>query len=301
MKQKLSLVVVCILSIGMLFACKNNDINSRQKRGEEISEFKDGRALCNLGVNKGWVVINESGEPVSIVLDNLVEEIGRGYMLFCNEDNDNKSNCYYIVDENYNVTETAIGHFLSKVNENGNAWVPRNDDKPGFMMVDVVTANPKTDKYGSDCEFDYVDESGLTVLSREKSAFQGGSYNGPAYYEYELVAPDGKVVIPFGQLGFIGNPQNGRILFSTNGHLQYQTEYEYNRDSYLRDRNKKIHNFKDAKIGYIDYDGNVVVPEIYDTGTDFKDDGTADVGIGDSFVSRKTFTIGMDGNVINAQ
>lgn len=287
------------LSICMLSACtgENNSVESRKERGEEISEFKSGRALCNQGPEKGWIIIDESGEQVS-ALGNLLEEPGQGYMLFAIADPDNSAkSTYTIVDGDYNATETSIGHFLSEVNGKGNAWVPRDDDKPGFMMVDIKTATPKTDRYSDrECSIEYIDDSGLTVLSRNKSAFDGGSYGGASYYEYELISPDGDVLIPFGQLGFIGTPQNGRILFSTNGHFLYQSEYEYDHNSYLKDKAKTT-SFKDAKVGYLDYNGQVVIPDTYDLGRNFEEDGTATVGIGD-FYTRKTFRIDTEGNRI---
>lgn len=169
-----------------------------------------------------------------------------------------------------NISNLSDIHFIP----GGRVWV---FDRDGAGLKDLTTG---TDIYNCGYRLTSVSPAGTAVFENECSRKPEGS-DYARLVEFQVVDRDGNIVVPFGEIGYIGDISGGMAPASN----QVQGGYEGDSGKLRRySRNRSVGYV--PRYGYIDEAGKWVIPEQYTSASEFDENGYAVVS---TTVSRGSF------------
>lgn len=274
MRNNLLLMVAGVSMFALMSAC-GTSVEQRLEDGDLIGDFVNGYAKC-YHEGKSFY-IDENGKQVSRAYDRI-EEFQNGYsfayMLGGN---------YVVIDTLMNETQTNITELLDSVRPNGTVWVK------GGGLKGLYDLRKFEYIYWTDCYLKDVNKEGYALLLKENGDTPDGTRK--TYLPF-VVGPDGKEVIPLGKYQFIGLLRNGRAAFSQD--VTWQRPYANPEGIKLV---SNLSGFNDPKTtyGYIDYDGNVVIPSQFPSGPTFNEQGLA---VMEDILGRVMYKVDLNGSII---
>lgn len=267
------------------------DFEKRLKQCGSVGEFKDGYALCEQ--DGKYFFIDRDGKRKSDKYDQA-DEFANGYALV---QRINRNGGYQIVllDTDCKELHYAIRNTYGDVNEWGKLWVNVTGGMYGWAILEVKTGSLTPLLGYPDC----LTGDGYAVVSRRSGRAAGSQ----TYYEYAIYDGQGNEVVPFGTYTFIGNISHGLAQYSTSGYFLFSGDHAFGSGHYDDDKAScrelaTEHNSPSPRIrlGYLDCQGNIVVPEQFHTATMFNKAGYARVGIGHYDHNRRMYVIDTEGN-----
>ncbi|MDE6269020.1 MAG: WG repeat-containing protein [Muribaculaceae bacterium] len=169
-----------------------------------------------------------------------------------------------------NISNMSDFHFIP----GGRVWV---SDGSGASLKDLTTG---TDLYNCGYVLTSVSPKGTAVFENECSRHpEGDDY--ARLVEFQVVDRDGNIVVPFGEIGYIGDISGGMAPASN----QVQGGYKGDSGKLSRFSRDRAVGFV-PRYGYIDEAGKWVIPEQYTSAGKFDKNGFAVVS---TTVSRGAF------------
>lgn len=249
----------------LLLSCGHsaNDYN-------HVYDFENGVAIANLKPTdqKGGttLLINEKYKPVSRPFYHLFS-LKNGYWYGVNSSWDTITLINPQLQEYLQLTDMSLE---GNCNQNKSIWA-RDKDK-NLMLISILDGSVLSNKY----ENTQIEQNlpGGTVVLRHY--LHGGIHK---LWDYAIVDSTGHELAPLGKYKFVGDFHNGLARFSTSGYGKPKPLHEDEKDYAVTDKWGSGARLDPTLLqGYINENGEVVIPEKYMHAEDFKDDGTARVG-----------------------
>lgn len=255
--------LLAIFCLTVFASCKHSLPASTVK---SISGYVDGVAIAETNLGKFYFV-DPDMVPLNrdLPLDSIFEWVD-GYAVAFSAIQ--KGNCcvrsYHIFNRKGEPVVTQEYPEKPILLSGGRAWT---DTKDGVQLQELATGKILLDEtaWVKNCT-----PSGTCLLARLNHRRHPDGKEHASLVEFMIVDADGRVIVPWGRIGFIGDFYNGLAAASNSiqggwrGHIQ-------NLERYSRSH---IHA---GKYGYIDESGRWVIPEKFYWAEGFNKDGYAKV------------------------
>lgn len=163
------------------------------------------------------------------------------------------------------------------VNSKGNLWVEKGDN---WVLMSLADGKELCEPIeGFEIE-QTLDNGNLVLIKRRPNTGLD------KVYDYAIYAEDGTALAPFGKYTFVGDFAEGLARYSTNGYISHDMNNENEKSRWLGNQYGGSRDYN-ATQGYIDENGDIVIPEKYHYAGDFKD--------GKAYVSTQTYSGGAFG------
>lgn len=228
------------------------------------------------------VAINRDNEIVTPDYSSIYY-VGQGYHTAT------KDSESFLLDRNFQAIDTAMIYY-SEVNDDGVIWA---GDRPDHVRAtDVRTGRTLFEE--NNAEFMEMNTAGLVVLRRcgEHYIFPDYHTTRKPVYDYMLVKSDGTIKAPWGRYKYVDYYSNGRAKFTNSAIL-----FKVKDGIFAADEFEEVDRYTRHRFGYLDEEGDIVIPERYEMCDGFDSDGhaRADEVFGDS---RPNIVIDLYGNVV---
>lgn len=274
---------------------------------KSVGEFTNGYAIAAYDGPNGlqrYTIINDKYESL-IEGMRSIERYSDKYWIAENGDGD-----FVSINTQLQVNPIPYPQILEYDRVSPNAVWAVKEDK-ALVLVDLSSSNELSKSY-PDCKIEQVLDNGTVVLNHTRGKTPGILAN-----NYAMVSSDGTELVPLDKFSFIGDFHNGLATFSTTGYgiplskanTKHSQENVVNGNGqakwfelgnqYGRFGNR---NSDPYTQGYINQDGEVVIPQQYVYAQPFDELGYAIVG-GSSipsghFYDREYSKIDKLGNII---
>ncbi|MBR1447477.1 MAG: WG repeat-containing protein [Prevotella sp.] len=264
-------------------SCGHKTVEEWKAVCQEVSEFKEGFALCNM--DGKWFFIDENGRKISGDYDGATQ-FANGYALVFQ---DVPNGCWIAIDKEGNEVCKNIATYVGPITPKGHLWIHREDiHKPIAEVTDFSRSNSrkviyanyrlvdlKTDKYLTEAyNLENVADEGVAVVSRPmEEKIVGLSQPWKSAMAYAIIDDDGRVIVPYGTYTYIGNFENGMACYSTTGYYEYSIQSREDGGRCML--NDRIDFRTKWLIGYIDTKGTIAIPEQFHVACHFDSSGHA--------------------------
>lgn len=272
MRTNILYTKIAIVLIWMLLSCGHKTMEEWRAECDSIGDFHDGYALC--AKDNIWFFINEEGKKSTREFDEA-QEFANGYAI-ARYYHDGQSDVVFLnkdcKEKNYPVSKT-----FGNVNAMGNVWVSVNGNDA--ILMNVETGSFRLNLDGGEY-LQQVLDNGNAVVMRNPENEKDEYYRNQEWLQFAIYDADGEILVPFGKYSYIGLFKNGLAKYSTTGYVtrifinggMESINYILNADP-----DDIIYGRNYGRLGFINEDGEIAVPERYRLAMDFTPAGYAKV------------------------
>lgn len=262
-----------LIALFALVSC-HKSYEDRLKECDSVGKFKDGYALC---VQEDiYFFIDETGKKRS---EKYVwaRDFCNGYALAQKRDKSGEHYCTVVLDKDCKE-KYCVANVFGDVNIYGNLWVTMTGQvswgswsgggNSHWQLLNLESGSFLTSMVE---HIDNIADNGMTVASRQTKKNSG------YIVEYSLIDGKGNAVVPFGTYSFIGNYHCGMSLYSTTGYYRYSSinDYDKSKEGLICLVDEYGFHHDNQRLGYINLQGKIVVPEQFTRAESFSEVGYA--------------------------
>lgn len=232
---------------------------------EWVSDYEDGVAI--LATKDGlFYFADKDLVPVTDVGFSLLEPFCDGYAVAVSTTKKDgmTTNAVHIVSRSGEIVETFGPDASPLIVPGGKAWVFSEN---GIALKELATGRKLIEERAW---INTYSPSGTVVLARSLRDRHPVGSDYARLVEFMMVDRDGRILVPWGRIGFIGKLSNGLAVATNSAQGAFKGSSEY----ILKISRSNIN---DPTYGYIDESGSWVIPEKFYEAQDFNRAGYAQV------------------------
>lgn len=264
------MIMMAMILAWTLTSCGNKTLEEWKSECDSVGDFHDGYALCEK--NDKWFFIDEKYKKRSGEYDKA-QEFSNGYAIV-RSNHDGQSNIIFLnaacEEIHYPVFDT-----FGSVNSQGNVWVTINGRDERLMNVETGSFRLNLDGGES---LQQVMSNGNAVVRRNPE-YEKNQYNrSRAWLQFAIYNANGEILVPYGKYSYIGIFHNGMAQYSTTGFItpsDIRNGMEHINEVLCGTPDNKIRKY--GRLGFIDENGNIAIPERYRSAMNFTSAGYAKV------------------------